>query len=197
MTEADRVRSTPHLDSSSNNVARATTIDPVETSSRRRFLAQAAAVTAGGVALGAALPLPGSAKGADLATDPMFAAIEAHKAARAMTSTWLARYCELETLLPQEKRRSSICAWGETIVATDDPRWIEAERKVDLTSDAEFDAAYALLEVVPTTREGLFALLKHAIAPEADLHSWPEYWNSDLLEYLSEVLPQLWQEGRV
>ncbi|WP_194393888.1 hypothetical protein [Bradyrhizobium sp. CCBAU 51765] len=75
MTEADRVRSTPPLNSSSNNVARATTIDPVETSSRRRFLAQAAAVTAGGVALGPALPLPGSAAAAGLTSNPILEAV--------------------------------------------------------------------------------------------------------------------------
>ncbi|MCK1753824.1 twin-arginine translocation signal domain-containing protein [Bradyrhizobium sp. 137] len=193
MTEADRVLSTPPLSSSSNKLARTTTIDPVETS-RRQFLAQAAAATAGGAVLGAALP--GSARGADLATDPMFAAIEAHKAARAMWLSWVDRCCELEILLPQEKRLSSICAGEETIVATDDPRWIEAEREIDLTGDAELDAAYALLEVIPTTREGLLALLKYAVEIEADRHVWPDYWHIDLLANLSEVLPQLWQEGR-
>ncbi|RZN31254.1 hypothetical protein CWO90_17590 [Bradyrhizobium sp. Leo121] len=55
MNRADRVHSTPPLNSSSNNIAATTDIDCVN-STRRAFLAQAAAVTAGGAALGAALP---------------------------------------------------------------------------------------------------------------------------------------------
>ncbi|RXG96358.1 hypothetical protein EAS62_12260 [Bradyrhizobium zhanjiangense] len=47
----------------------------------------------------------------------MFAAIEAHKA-RAMWLSLVDRCCELEILLPNEKRRSSICAGQEIIVAT-------------------------------------------------------------------------------
>jgi hypothetical protein len=45
MTRADSVHSTP----------------PQNTSSRRKFLAQAAAAVAGGAAIGATLPLPGAA----------------------------------------------------------------------------------------------------------------------------------------
>ena len=50
-------------------------------STRRRFLSQAAAVTAGGAALGMALPLPGSATTAEQARDPVYALIETHRAA--------------------------------------------------------------------------------------------------------------------
>ncbi len=52
---------------------------PINTT-RRSFLAQAAAVAAGGAALGATLPLPGSAGASERALrDPVFAAIDAHK----------------------------------------------------------------------------------------------------------------------
>jgi hypothetical protein len=67
MTQADRVHSTPPVNTSSNNT------------SRRGFLTQAAAVTAGGAALGLALQLPGLA--AEAVPDPVFAAIKAHRVA--------------------------------------------------------------------------------------------------------------------
>jgi hypothetical protein len=69
MTRADRVHSTPRINSSSNNFVEPTATDCVDTS-RRGFLARAAAVTAGGAALGVALPLSGSAADAWQAPDP-------------------------------------------------------------------------------------------------------------------------------
>ena len=80
---------------------------------------------------------------------------------------------------------------------TDDRRWIEAERQVGLTEDAEAEAAYALIETIPTTRFGMLALLEHAIIHDTDGHAWPDEWRNGLLETLSHVLPTLWQEGRV
>lgn len=68
MTRADRVLSTPP------------TSAPIDTT-RRRFLSQAALVAAGGAALGVALPLPVSAEATERVPDPIFAAIEAHRAA--------------------------------------------------------------------------------------------------------------------
>jgi hypothetical protein len=79
-------------------------------------------------------------------------------------------------------------------VKTDDPRWIEAEREVSLSSDAENDAALDLLEVTPTTRAGVLALLDHVVAYKGRV-SWPDDWHPTLLKTLSEILPQLWQEG--
>ena len=55
-------------------------------STRRRFLSQAAAVTAGGVALATALSVSASAAGAVQASDPILAAIEAHKRRRLLGS---------------------------------------------------------------------------------------------------------------
>src|SRR6266850_8549082 len=56
---------------------------PVD-SSRRGFLAQAAAVAAGGAAVGMALPLPVSAEDYGRVPDPILGLIEAHKAAHAV-----------------------------------------------------------------------------------------------------------------
>lgn len=192
MTRADRVLSTPPLNSSSNNVAVSTT-EGVD-STRRAFLARAAAVAAGGAALGIALPLSGSAAAAGQAPDPILEAIETHKAANAKFLEWVRFHNKLESELPEEKRRSDINAWETKIVESDDGRWIEAERQVDLTGDAERNAAWALLEVTPTTRAGILALLVHADVHDVDGFSWPDDWHRSLIEILAEELPKLWRE---
>jgi hypothetical protein len=68
MIQADRVLSTPPTDTSA-----------IQTQpSRRTFLAEAAGVSAGGAVLGMTIPLPAPA--AESQADPIFAAIEKHKA---------------------------------------------------------------------------------------------------------------------
>lgn len=69
MTQADRVLSTPPINTS------ALPADPT----RRGFLAQAAVAAAGGAALGVTLPLPGSAQSPSQVRDPIYAAIERHR----------------------------------------------------------------------------------------------------------------------
>ena len=66
---------------------------------------------------------------------PIFAAIEAHKAAVARFEAAVERVCRLEDELPEKARRSSITAYEHVIVETDDPRWIESEKAVDETCD--------------------------------------------------------------
>ena len=61
-------------------------------------------------------------------------------------------------------------------------------RTLDLTGDAEVEAAYALIEAIPTTRLGMLTLLEHAVSHDTDGHAWPDEWREGLLENLSEVL---------
>jgi hypothetical protein len=138
------------------------------------------------------LSVSGATAGAGQAPNPILAAIEAHKAANAKVVSWVDRYGKLENELPAERRRSDT-GHGE-IVDTDDPRWIEAERELGQAWNAETDAAWALLEVLPTTREGLLTLIEHAVS---NSEQWPADWQVGLLENIAEALPELWQEGRV
>ncbi|WP_028345997.1 hypothetical protein [Bradyrhizobium murdochi] len=133
-------------------------------------------------------PLPGSSAAAGQALDPILGAIEAHKAAHAKVVSWVDRYGKLESELPAERRRSDI----DNIVETDDPIWIEAERELGQAWNAETDAAWALLEVLPSTREGLQTLIEHAVSYDGQ---WPDDWQVGLLENIAEALPELWQEG--
>ncbi|WP_038380870.1 hypothetical protein [Bradyrhizobium elkanii] len=133
--------------------------------------------------------------------DPIFAAIEAHKAARAEWYKWVCRHGDLESEIPKEKRRSSVTVWDNDIVEADDPRWIEVQREVHRTSDAEIEAACQLVVVVPTTAAGLCALLRHAIDYDTDREGWPQdletnhgkygSWKDFLIENLARVVPEM------
>jgi hypothetical protein len=157
---------------------------------RRGFLSTALATSA-------AAAIPANAANA-LRADPIFEAIEVHKAARLAFENAVSRGSALEQELPREKTRSWITVWEEEIVETDDPRWIDSVREVHRTSDAATDAAYALANIAPTTMAGVVGLLQYAISfpPE----EWPEGvesdddtetrpWHTFLIEMLIAVLP--------
>lgn len=168
---------------------------------RRSFLSTAAALAASV----AVVTVPAAA----LAGDPIYAAIEVHKAAVATVRRALDRHTALERELPAAKRRSSVTANGEEIVATDDPRWIASEREVFSVFDAETDAACTLVDIIPATMAGVIALLQYANAADADGHGFPSdlyaddadaaagksfatrTWQHFLIANLSEALPAL------
>jgi len=139
---------------------------------RRSFLAGAAALT-----VAAALGSPVLAHQAE--PEPIFAAIEAHKAVTAMALTTLETHSALERELPRDKRQSSVDAFGETIVATDDPRWIASERAVAAAWDAQEEAACVLVSIVPTMLAGVISLLQYANAANSDGDTWPSVLQSD------------------
>jgi hypothetical protein len=159
---------------------------------RRRFLSTAVGIAAGSTALALANPVLAAAN------DPVFAAIEAHKAARLAFENAVSRGSALDEELPSEKTRSWITVWEQTIVETDDPRWIESVREVHRTSDAETDAACALASIAPTTMAGVVGLLQYVISIRPE--EWPEGvhsdddtetrpWHTFLFEMLIAVLP--------
>ena len=156
---------------------------------RRGFLSTAAALAAS-----AAVAIPANA----LRADPIFEAIEVHKAARLAYENAVSRGSALDEELPSEKTRSWITVWEQMIVETDDPRWIDSVREVHRTSDAETDAACALASIAPTTMAGVVRLLQYAISIRPE--EWPEGVQSDdesetrpwhyfLIEMLIAVLP--------
>jgi hypothetical protein len=192
MIQADSVLSTPPTITSAINPS-----SSAETS-RRGFLVQAAGVAAGGAALGAGLPLPALTQGA---LDPILAAIETHKAVYRSLADAVHTHSDLEQLLPRDKRQSSIDAWEENIVATDDPRWINSEPALHAAYDTETDAAIELITVLPTTAAELLALFEYAISADRDGELWPtglqsddgkrtRSWHHFLIENLSEILPR-------
>jgi hypothetical protein len=104
--------------------------------------------------------------------DPIYAAIEHHKAAVAAFSEAVLQQC-LEEALPPGKRRSWIA--GGAIIEADDPQWIQSERHHAATSNAMDEAAEALLNVEPQTLAGAIALLQHAVE-HIDSHKGDPNW---------------------
>lgn len=116
---------------------------------------------------------------ATVVADPIFAAIDAHKAVSAAMIAEIELHSALEHSLPREQRRSSVTAHGEEIVETDDLRWIESERAVMRSYDAQDAAACALVGMQATTMAGVIALLQYATAADVDGMGWPTDLLSD------------------
>src|ERR1700737_952178 len=66
---------------------------------------------------------------------PVYAAIEAHKAAWAAYGVEVKNNDRLEAALPKDRRQSSFSWDGLEIVETDDPRWIAHERAMESLSN--------------------------------------------------------------
>jgi hypothetical protein len=172
MIQADSVHSTPPTNTSA--------LTPQ--SSRRGFLVQAAGAAAAGAALGAGLPLPGpldaTAPSRATDSDPMIAAIEAHRRAIAAHDDAVSAESALEQSLPNDRRRSVITAWEETIVESDDPRWPAALRARSEASISMDGLAIDLLNIEATTVAGIEALLRY-FADQEDDAIFPEEVSND------------------
>ena len=160
-------------------MTQADSVHSINTSSRRKFLAQAAAAVAGGAAIGAALPLPEAAEASERVPDPIYAAIEAHIAARAALIAAVDWHSALDRELPIEKCRSHVTAWDQTIVETDDPRWIDCELTVVRCHSAETEAACTLVNILPTTLAGVASLLRYVVDSDTDGEGWPSELEGD------------------
>src|SRR3954464_15067790 len=125
---------------------------------RRRFLSTAVGIAAGSTVLALANPVLAAGN------DPIIEAIEVHKAARLAFENAFSRGCALEQELPREKTRSWITVWEQTIVETDDPRWIDTVHEVHRASEAQTDASCALASIAPTTMAGVVSLLQYVIS---------------------------------
>lgn len=99
---------------------------------------------------------------ANSSRDPIFVAIERHKAAMEAFGAAVDARGQLDEKLPADKKRSRTESGETTIVDTDDPRWIEAHRQVDSTQEEMDDRAIDLFEIEPTSLQGALALLRYA-----------------------------------
>jgi hypothetical protein len=129
MTQADSVHSTPPLNTSKSQT------NPVDATSRRRFLSRAAGVAAGSAVLALATIPPASAAAAPGGLlDPVFSLIEAHRTASAAHSVALKEQARLESIA--------------------DPL---ADSISEDACHADMDAFSDLIETAPTTFAGLQA----------------------------------------
>lgn len=135
-------------------------------------------------------------------TDPIFAAIEDHKAALVAFNQALSVHSELEVALPKNQRQTRVNVWGASIDSTDSVSWIESEQAVDRLGIAETDAACVLVSIPPTTMAGVIALLQYANSADTDGELWPRdllsdeggksrSWHHFLIEIVSQALTDL------
>lgn len=145
---------------------------------RRRFLLQAVGVAAGSAALGMALPLPEPAGASVASPDPIFAAIERHRAAYAAYDATLGED-ELEDEIPPRLRQSSYydARTGATDwrVKTDHPKWIAHLEEQIRTDREEEEAAAELISTDGLTPAGAVALLAYARDREDRGDHWPDF----------------------
>jgi len=127
---------------------------------------------AGAAALPAAAAIPATALAGE--PDPIFAAIEAHKAANDT-------YSRTVSISGRMSRKH--------------PGYAEADAATDAAMRAERGAAIALALIAPTTRAGIDALLAYVLDDDRDYpghEDWPtEMTAPDVLDYSGEpaVMP--------
>lgn len=95
--------------------------------------------------------------------DPVFAAIEAHRRAEAAFDEHARLEDRLDDEIPCERR---LTRCGDEVVPTDDPRWIAYQRDYEALHFAEQEAEDKLADVVPTTLQGVRAMLAYAVEVE-------------------------------
>jgi hypothetical protein len=142
------------------------------TTTRRRFLAGAAAIAP---AAGLAIIASGAVAQAIAAPDPVFAVIEAHKAATKALDHHLDETAVLEKTLPDDRRQSVITARE----SDGRPEWIANERAVVAACEREREAAMAILKTSPTTLAGVAAILEYSAAYVRNGNEWPDSLTED------------------
>lgn len=168
----------------------------VQTNTRRRdFLALTAAVATTVMAARPARAL------AQRVPDPIYAVIEAHKVAAATALAAVRRNSAFEDELYANERLQT-----ERRLENEHARQEEIDAAIDQAHYAEQVAAYALLDVNPTTMAGVIALLTYAIEHDDREHGmgWPDSisfadesgsrsWEYFLIDNLASILPEIMQ----
>jgi hypothetical protein len=166
--------------------------------SRRGFLGGTAAALAAGTAVNVAALV--ATRPAAAASDPILAAIEAHKAAWAAEDEAQKRFSAFEDELADNQRLQY-----ERRTADETRRGRELEAARDAAFNREGAAAIALLGVPVTTLPGLLALLQHVRAYDDATYceGWPTHmvmdeeaegtrpWHYYLVENLIRDLPAI------
>jgi hypothetical protein len=157
MTQAERVHSTPPTNT------------PIDTT-RRSFLGGTAAALAAGTPVNVAALA--TMRSAAAASDPILAAIEAHKAAWALEDEAQRQFSDFENELADSQRLQY-----ERRTEEESRRGRELEAARNAAFNREGAAAIALLGVTVTTLPGLLALLQHVQAYDDATYceGWPTH----------------------
>jgi hypothetical protein len=131
--------------------------------------------------------------------DPIFEAIDAHKAAREIV------YAAVDAVSIAERELTSK-GLRPSRERGNCPSLDEREAKLSEAFEAETEAACALVSIQPATLAGVFALLSYAHSADTDGEGWPtdlqtddggktrsRSWHYFLIQNLAEILPGLVQ----
>jgi hypothetical protein len=150
-----------------------TLIDSPTTKPSRRTFLSTAVFAAAGATLSA-----GDGLAVESEPDPIFAAIERHRAAYAAYDATLGED-ELEAEIPFQLRQSSFFDARDGApdwrVTTDDPRWIAHVEESGRAWREEIDAAAELVSTEGLTPAGAVALLAYARDREDRGDPWPDF----------------------
>jgi hypothetical protein len=138
MAKATRVHSTPPINMSAIQAQ----------SSRRTFLAQAAGAATGGAVLGMAIPLPAPAATPQGLPDPIFAAIERHRAAGIV---WDAAV-DVRSVFPEGPEPMTDERWEQRRIL---------DEAVDEARDVLDKAGVDLISTMPTTVRGIVSAIAY------------------------------------
>jgi hypothetical protein len=133
------------------------------------------------------------------AVDPIFVAIERHRAAHAAYLAALEAQGDLECRLVDERLAEAgspeKCSdrWPEAVGAANrDPRYVRAVAASGETADAETEAAWSLVEEPPTTVTGAAALAAYAIGYKLSDVPWPEDAEGESDDFAAALLRSLY-----
>jgi hypothetical protein len=119
--------------------------------------------------------------------DPVLQLIEDHKGSITTVDDLIKVVSDLEESLPRDAQKSNFFGQDLTIVASDDPRWIDITCRYYEESGRSDQIALQMLSVEPTTLAGAVALLNYAADHIAAGCLWPDD--------LSEVDDENCEEG--
>jgi hypothetical protein len=113
--------------------------------------------------------------------DPVFAAIENHKALWAEYCAVVGEEDDLAKAIPRDRHASAgayhVIHRGTGVGANDDPRWTAYQDRLWAASNAADNAAWDLIDApwaVDVTPAGLGALLAHTADFISGSHQWPK-----------------------
>ena len=120
--------------------------------------------------------------------DPIFAAIERHRAAAEAHTSMIDEQAELELSIPHNRRRTHHHE-VEDAAPGDDPRWIDHLRRANATSDQLEEARQQLFDA-PMSLAGLAALIDYMDeVREQGNGDWDDAWSLPTTdEMLSELI---------
>jgi hypothetical protein len=117
---------------------------------------------------------PGAASDVISIPDPILDLIGRHKAANEDLNAACSCLSDMEEAIPEHLREGGSQGFEVQTVDTDDPRWTAANIRYNDCALKVDAIAIEMLNIKPTTRVGLQAMLRYATQHVAEGYLWPD-----------------------